>query len=159
SPRPPSTGYDGRSPPGVHLPIDSKAGSKPAPSVMNERSRFVAQASSLQPMQPGMGALRSESPSIRRCASPAIEFFSHCASLEGMPRIPIEDNFDDVIKKAQRGLRLNDSELAPRAGVTPAELRTLRGGAFDERVVRAVAPVLHLGADQLVALARKAWYP
>ena len=76
-----------------------------------------------------------------------------------MPRIPLEDNFDDVIKKAQRGLRLNDSELAQRAGVTPADLRALRGGAFDERVVRAVAPVLRLGADQLVALAQKAWYP
>src|SRR5271165_3199505 len=32
----------------AHLPIDGKAGRKPAPSVMNERSRLVAQASSLQ---------------------------------------------------------------------------------------------------------------
>ncbi len=60
----------------AHLPIDGKTGSKPAPSVMNERAQFVAQASSsaaaarasLQPMQPGMAALRSESPSIGRCA-------------------------------------------------------------------------------------------
>jgi glyoxylase-like metal-dependent hydrolase (beta-lactamase superfamily II) len=81
------------------------------------------------------------------------------ASLVRMPRIPLEDNFDDVIKKAQRGLRLSDGELAQRAGVTPAELRALRGGAFDERVVRAVAPVLRLGADQLVTLAQKRWYP
>jgi hypothetical protein len=48
----------------VHLPIDGKAGSKPAPSVMNERARFVAQASSLQPTQPGMAALRSGTPPI-----------------------------------------------------------------------------------------------
>src|SRR5271165_3254394 len=48
----------------AHLPIDGKAGRKPAPSVMNERSRFVAQASSLQPMQPEMAALPSESPTI-----------------------------------------------------------------------------------------------
>jgi glyoxylase-like metal-dependent hydrolase (beta-lactamase superfamily II) len=76
-----------------------------------------------------------------------------------MPRIPLEDNFDDVIKKAQRGLRLNDSELAKRAGVTPAEVEAIRHGTFDEKVVRAVAPALRLGADQLLASARKAWYP
>ena len=77
-----------------------------------------------------------------------------------MPRIPLEDNFDDVINKAQRGLRLADSELAQRAGVSPPRTcARSRGGAFDERVVRAVAPVLRLGADQLVALAQKAWYP
>src|SRR5271165_5247399 len=39
---------------------------------MNERSRFVAQASSLQPMQPGMAALRSESPTIGSCAPGAL---------------------------------------------------------------------------------------
>jgi glyoxylase-like metal-dependent hydrolase (beta-lactamase superfamily II) len=76
-----------------------------------------------------------------------------------VPRIPLEDNFDDVIKKAQRGLGLSDSELARRAGVTPAEVRELRGGAFDERIARAVAPVIRLAADQLVTLARKGWYP
>jgi glyoxylase-like metal-dependent hydrolase (beta-lactamase superfamily II) len=76
-----------------------------------------------------------------------------------MPHIPLEDKFDDVVKKAQRGLRLNDSELAQRAGVTPEDLRTLRSGVFDERVVRAVAPVLRLAADQLVTLAKKGWYP
>ncbi len=52
----------------AHLPIERNAGSKPAPSVTNERSRFVARASSLQPVQPGMAALRSESPTIGRCA-------------------------------------------------------------------------------------------
>jgi hypothetical protein len=46
----------------AHLPIDGKADSKPAPSVTNERACFVAQASSLQPMQPRMAALRSKSP-------------------------------------------------------------------------------------------------
>ncbi len=76
-----------------------------------------------------------------------------------MRRIPLEDNFDDVINKAQRGLRLADDELARRAGLSPAALRALKGGAFDEAAARAVAPVLRLGADQLAALGRKAWYP
>ncbi len=76
-----------------------------------------------------------------------------------MRRIPLEDNYDDEINKAQRGLRLRDEELAQRAGLAPAALRALKGGAFDEAAARAVAPVLRLGADQLAVLGRKAWYP
>ena len=76
-----------------------------------------------------------------------------------MPRIPLEDNFDDVINKAQRGLRLDDGDLARRAGISSTALRALKGGTFDETAARAVAPVLQLGADQLVTLGRKAWYP
>jgi glyoxylase-like metal-dependent hydrolase (beta-lactamase superfamily II) len=76
-----------------------------------------------------------------------------------MQRIPVEDNFDDVIRKAQRGMGLNDAELARHAGLAPTAVRTLRDGVFDEEAVRAVAPVLRLDADRLVALGRKAWYP
>lgn len=76
-----------------------------------------------------------------------------------MLHIPIEDNFDDVIRKAQRGLRLTDRDLAQRAGISVEELVALKNGVPDERGIRAVAPVLRLGADPLVVLAKKAWYP
>ena len=76
-----------------------------------------------------------------------------------MSRIPLEDNVDDVIKKAQRGLRLDDAELGRRAGLDAAAVRALKTGAPGEAALRAIAPVLRLGADQLAALARKAWYP
>ena len=76
-----------------------------------------------------------------------------------MLRIPLEDNFDDVINKAQRGLRMGDAELARRAGISSGALRALKGGMFEEAAVRAVAPVLKLGAEPLVVLGRKAWYP
>ena len=89
----------------------------------------------------------------------AIELFGTRVSLDPMPRIPLEDNFDAVINKAQRGLRLDDGGLARRAGISSALLHALKGGTFDETAARAVAPVLQLGADQLVALGRKAWYP
>ena len=39
-----------------------------------------------------------------------------------MARIPLEDNFDDVINKAQRGLQIPDEELAQRADVSLADL-------------------------------------
>ena len=36
---------------------------------------------------------------------------------ERMPRIPLEDNFNDVINKAQRGMAISDEDLAKRAEV------------------------------------------
>lgn len=73
--------------------------------------------------------------------------------------IPLEDNFGDVIGKAQRGLKLSDDQLASKAGVTVAELARVKGGEFDEALVRKLAPPLGLGANTLVALGKKAWYP
>src|SRR5580704_12936433 len=76
-----------------------------------------------------------------------------------MADIPLEDNFVDIVGKAQRGLNLAGSALAARAGVTLAEGNALRGGAVDEAVVRKVAGALGLGAEAWVAGARGAWRP
>jgi hydroxyacylglutathione hydrolase len=37
--------------------------------------------------------------------------------------LSLEDNFTDVIGKAQRGLRISDSELAEKSGVSAAQIR------------------------------------
>jgi len=76
-----------------------------------------------------------------------------------MPRIPLEDNFTDVLGKAQRGHKLSDAALAERAGITPAELAAIHGGEVREHALRAVAPVLGLGRNSLLAMARREWYP
>ncbi len=76
-----------------------------------------------------------------------------------MARIPIEDNYDDVINKAQRGLDLADEELSRRAGVSPEDLAALKAGVFNEAVARRVARHLKLHPDSLVRLAKKTWYP
>jgi hydroxyacylglutathione hydrolase len=73
--------------------------------------------------------------------------------------IPLEDNFTDILGKAQRGLNLSGSGLSERAGVSLAQLNAVRGGAVDEAVLRKLAAVLHLGAEALVASAREAWRP
>jgi glyoxylase-like metal-dependent hydrolase (beta-lactamase superfamily II) len=73
--------------------------------------------------------------------------------------IPLEDNFDDVINKAQRGLKLSDERLAEQAGVSPEELDRAKAGQFDERVVRKLALVLGLGEDAIVILGQKMWRP
>lgn len=73
--------------------------------------------------------------------------------------IPLEDNFADVIGKAQRGLHLSDSELAEKSGVSPAKLKELRGGEFDEAAARKIAPLLGLNADALADMGLKRWMP
>ncbi|MFZ5494909.1 MAG: MBL fold metallo-hydrolase [Verrucomicrobiota bacterium] len=76
-----------------------------------------------------------------------------------MPRIPLEDNFTDVIGKAQRGRRLTDAALTEKAGISPAELQAIKAGEIREQPLRAIATALGLGRNSLLALARKEWYP
>jgi hydroxyacylglutathione hydrolase len=73
--------------------------------------------------------------------------------------IDLEDNFSDVIGKAQRGLEISDSELAKKSGTNPDSIRKVRDGQFDEATVRAIAPVLNLDANALVDLAQSKWKP
>jgi hydroxyacylglutathione hydrolase len=76
-----------------------------------------------------------------------------------MADIPLEDSYADIIGKAQRGLKISDEDLSSRAGIGTDDLAKIKGGEFDEALVRKVAPVLSLGENQLVELGQKAWYP
>src|SRR5579862_9145073 len=74
--------------------------------------------------------------------------------------IPLEDNFGDIVSKAQRGLGVAGSVLAQRAGLTVEELNAAKaGGEMDEAVIGRIAGALGLGAEALVASARRTWRP
>jgi glyoxylase-like metal-dependent hydrolase (beta-lactamase superfamily II) len=73
--------------------------------------------------------------------------------------IPLEDNFSDIIAKAQHGLRISDTELAEKARVSSQKIRKLRDGEFDELALLRVAPVLGLAGRALCELARDEWHP
>src|SRR5437667_4699329 len=74
--------------------------------------------------------------------------------------IPLEDNVGDIIGKAQRGLRISDTELAEKARVSSQKIRALReGGEFDELALLRIAGVLGLAARPLCELARGEWRP
>lgn len=73
--------------------------------------------------------------------------------------IPLEDNVSDIIGKAQRGLGITNEVLRDRLGLTQPQLRALKSERPPEDVLRKVAPLLRLGADPLVALARGDWQP
>lgn len=76
-----------------------------------------------------------------------------------MARIPLEDNFTDIIAKAQRGLAISDEDLAKRAEISVADLAALKRGEPLAAVLRRVARHLRLSPDALEAIMLKTWYP
>lgn len=76
-----------------------------------------------------------------------------------MPLIPLEDNFDDVINKVQRGLGVSDEELVRRAEVSAEDLTKVKNGEPLFAVIRRLARHLGLNPQALEALAKQEWYP
>jgi hydroxyacylglutathione hydrolase len=73
--------------------------------------------------------------------------------------IPLEDNFTDIIGKAQRGLEISDSQLAERSNLPVEKIRQLRDGKVDDDALSALAPILQLDATALVQSAHAKWKP
>jgi glyoxylase-like metal-dependent hydrolase (beta-lactamase superfamily II) len=73
--------------------------------------------------------------------------------------LPLEDLFNDVISKTQRGLRLDDDQLAAQAGVSVEALRAAKNGDMDDTVLSALAAPLKLHGPSLIAMAHNAWRP
>jgi len=76
-----------------------------------------------------------------------------------METIPLEDQCEDIVGKAMRGLGISEERLAGAAGLPVARVAELRAGAVDEGVIRAVAGPLGLDAEALVVAARRGWAP
>jgi hydroxyacylglutathione hydrolase len=76
-----------------------------------------------------------------------------------MANIPLEDNFTDILSKAQRGLKWSEADLAQRAGVPVAELGRVKSGEVIDGALTRLAAALQLGPDALLASAKKAWSP
>jgi hydroxyacylglutathione hydrolase len=74
--------------------------------------------------------------------------------------IPLEDSVSDIIGKAQRGLGLDDAQLAKQVGLTPDELDAVKQikGAAPEKVTK-LARALKLGPRALIALAEGRYQP
>jgi len=74
-------------------------------------------------------------------------------------KIPLEDLFEDIVGKAQRGLGLSDQELSQKAQLKTEELRSLRSGSGESSKIGGVARALGLGVHALEASYAKSWYP
>ncbi len=64
----------------------------------------------------------------------------------------LEDNFADVVSKAQRGMRLGDAELSARAGISLEKLAGVKAEKYDAAALRKLASALNLNAAALVGL-------
>jgi glyoxylase-like metal-dependent hydrolase (beta-lactamase superfamily II) len=74
-------------------------------------------------------------------------------------KIPLEDLFEDVIGKAQRGLKLSDEEVAAKAGLASSTLNGLRTGSGTRADVDAVARALELKPEPLWESFQRSWEP
>jgi hydroxyacylglutathione hydrolase len=77
------------------------------------------------------------------------------------PRIPLEDDPSDILRKAQRGTGIDAAALAHRTGIDEAAIKAwVRGdGVPTEDQARAVAVVLRLDPGKFADAAARRWYP
>lgn len=71
----------------------------------------------------------------------------------------LEDFCEDIIGKAQKGLKISDAELCNKAEIDKESLRQIKRGSVDPDAIKKVALVLRLNPDALLTSAKKAWEP
>jgi glyoxylase-like metal-dependent hydrolase (beta-lactamase superfamily II) len=76
-------------------------------------------------------------------------------------RLPLEDTFGDILRKAMRGNGIDTARLASASGVPAAAIaKWLKDdGAASDDEARALATVLRLDAGKLADSAAQRWYP
>ncbi|MDQ8184499.1 MBL fold metallo-hydrolase [Pelagicoccus sp. SDUM812002] len=73
--------------------------------------------------------------------------------------LPVEDEFSDVLSKAQKGQGASTEDLAARSGVDENEVRSARRGEFDAAVAEALGKELGLNVPALLQLGKGEWRP
>ena len=73
--------------------------------------------------------------------------------------IPLEDNAWDILQKAQCGLGISVEELLRLSGVSLQDWNGIAAGNGHESALLALAAVLGLRGEPLVAIARGRWHP
>ncbi len=71
----------------------------------------------------------------------------------------LEDFCEDIIAKAQNGLRITNRELADRAGIDLSQVKDLKSGEGSPAGTKAVAKVLGLHPERLETSRQKSWMP
>lgn len=74
-------------------------------------------------------------------------------------KLPVEDDFNDVLGKAQKGQEISTEVFAEKTGLPEESIRKARRGDFDESDVAVLGDALGLNVDALVAIGRNEWYP
>jgi hydroxyacylglutathione hydrolase len=74
-------------------------------------------------------------------------------------KIQLEDLFEDITGKAQRGLKLSDQEVAAKSGLESSTLNRLRTGSGTRAEVEALASALELKPEPLWESFQRSWEP
>ena len=74
-------------------------------------------------------------------------------------KIPLEDLFEDIVNKAQRGLGIGDQALSQQTGLKLEDLRALKNGSGDPSKIAVLASALGLRPPALESSYAKSWYP
>lgn len=73
--------------------------------------------------------------------------------------ISLEDNHEDIIGKAMKGLGFSQEDLVGKSGVEAGEVQEILAGKGSVEGVRGVATPLGLDQESLVASFQKSWHP
>ncbi len=86
---------------------------------------------------------------------------ANVCGMDDWPRIPLEDTFGDVLRKAMRGAGLDQRMLAARSGIDAQSItRWLKDdGTATIPQARALATALGLSPERLAERALGIWYP
>lgn len=74
-------------------------------------------------------------------------------------KIPLEDDYEDILQKAMKGWGFDLDTLTKRSGLSPQAVANALNGWVDEATVRILAPLLQLHADALLAIGKRTWEP
>ncbi len=74
-------------------------------------------------------------------------------------KLPVEDDFNDIIGKAQKGQGIATEALSEQIGLPEEAIRAARRGEFDEDAVAQLGKALGLNVEALITIGKNAWYP
>lgn len=71
----------------------------------------------------------------------------------------MEDYYEDILKKAQAGMKLSDKEIAEISGIEREEYDKAKSGHFDSKIVEKLAKTLNLNPRALKEIGSQSWTP
>jgi hydroxyacylglutathione hydrolase len=73
--------------------------------------------------------------------------------------VDLEDNHEDILGKAMRGLGIGKTEVSERIQVEKPRIESVLSGGTDEAAVSGMAEILNLDAEKLLVTSNKEWSP